>query len=184
MPLTQSTFAAVVLEDTDGRWEIFRGKLREKPAMSYGHNRAARVLARQLILQLNPDEFDVLQNAGHVSLADGDSYIPDVAVVPTALAIGLSENQRRFEAYSSPLPLVVEIWSPSTGTYDVGHKTPGYMARGDFEIWRIHPFEREIRIWKRQSSGDYSSSTANSGTISLHAMWDVAIDVESLFVAG
>jgi Uma2 family endonuclease len=109
MPLTQSTFAAVVLEDTDGRWEIFRGKLREKPAMSYGRNRASRVLARQLILQLDPDEYDVLQNAGHVSLPDGDSYIPDVAVVPTILAASLSKSPRRFEAYSSPLPLVVEI---------------------------------------------------------------------------
>lgn len=28
------------------------------------------------------------------------------------------------EVYDTPLPLVVEVWSPSTGSYDVDAKVP------------------------------------------------------------
>jgi hypothetical protein len=31
--------------------------------------------------------------------------------------------------FSQPLPLVVEVWSASTGDCDVNTKIPGYMAR-------------------------------------------------------
>jgi Uma2 family endonuclease len=43
------------------------------------------------------------------------------------------------ELYVEPLPLVVEVWSPSTGQYDVDEKLPEYQRRGDLEIWRFHP---------------------------------------------
>ena len=39
-----------------------------------------------------------------------------------------------------PLPLVAEVWSPSTGDYDIDTTAPVYQRRGDLEIWRIHPF--------------------------------------------
>jgi Uma2 family endonuclease len=169
-----------LLEETDGRHELYEGELREKPPMSFGHNRTMRRLVRQLITQLPEDVCDVLQNAGHTAIPGGNSYIPDVAIVPASLTEALQTNLRAFESYSSPLLLVVEIWSPSTGTYDVDRKIPGYQQRGDLEIWRVHPFNRVVTIWRRQDNGRYVESEARGGTMALHALPDVTIDLDAL----
>ena len=178
--LTQATPVAPSLEETDGRHELYDGELRERPPMSQGHNRTARRLARQLHQQLPEEDFEVLHQAGHTAIPGGNSYIPDVAIVPTASVAALGE--RTFESYVEPLPLVVEIWSPSTGTYDIDRKLPGYQARGDLEIWRIHPFERTVRIWRRQADGGYAESLHREGSLTLHALPQVTIELEQLFV--
>lgn len=181
MPLSQATLAALVLEDTDGRLEIFQGKLQEKPPMSFGHNEAIWELGRQLTAQLSRNAYRVRQNAGHLFIANGDSYIPDVIVVPVDLIAELQAKPRTLEAYSEPLPFVAEVWSPSTGSYDIDCKIPGYQTRGDLEIWRVHPFDRQITLWRRQADGHYVESVVRDGTVTLHALPDVTIDVADLF---
>jgi Uma2 family endonuclease len=180
MPLTQETFAALVLEDIDGRWVIHNQKRREKPPMSLGHNRIARKLMRRLLAELPEDEFDVLVNDGHLALPHGDSYIPDVAIVPIHLLNQLGSDFT-FESYSAPLPLVVEVWSPSTGNYDVDAKVPRHQLRGDAEIWRIHPFERTLTAWRRQPDCSYVESAHASDGIALAALPEIAIDLDELF---
>jgi Uma2 family endonuclease len=181
MPLSQATFAAVVLEDTDGRWEIHRGKLREKPDMSFGHNETIWCLAEQLMPQLAPDRYRVRQNAGHLKYGDELSYIPDVIIVPVELTRAFRADPRAFEAYTDPLPFVVEVWSPSTGAYDIDAKIPGYQRRGDAEIWRIHPFERTVTVWRRQSDGAYAETRHTAGVLRLAAIPSVTIDLDELF---
>lgn len=149
--------------------------------MSFGHNRTARGLARQLILQLSPDEYEVLQNQGHASLPGGDSYIPDVAVVPSVLTAVFLSDPRRFETYSDPLPFVAEIWSPSTGNYEVDVKIPGYQRRGDAEIWRIHPFDRTVTIWRISTDGHYVETLYRSGVLELQALPGIHISLDELF---
>lgn len=85
------------------------------------------------------------------------------------------------ESYSSPLPLVVEIWSPSTGDYDVDSKIPEYQRRGDLEIWRIHPFERTLIIWRRQPDGSYTEEHVTGGIVTPVALPNVSIDLNTLF---
>ncbi len=181
MPLTAETFAALVTEDTDGLWEIHRAKLREKPAMSFGHNEAQSLLAAQLVVQTSGMNFRVRQNAAHVMIANGDSYIPDVAIIPLRLTETFRTNPRQFEVYAEPLPFVAEIWSPSTGNYDVDAKIPGYRSRGDSEIWRIHPFDRTVSIWRRQADGSYKESEVRTGRVELSAISGVSIDIDQLF---
>jgi len=181
MPLTAETFAALVIEDSQGRWEIDRQKVREKPPMSFGHNQTARNLARQLILQLSPDLFDVLQNSGHALLPNGDSYIPDIVVVPNALTSPFQMNPKLFEAYEHPLPFVAEIWSPSTENEDIDATIPGYRLRGDLEIWRFYPFDRTASIWRRKVGGEYQESEVRTGSIELFAIPGITIDVGQLF---
>lgn len=75
----------------------------------------------------------------------------------------------------------VEIWSLSTGTYDVDRKIPGYQARGELEIWRIHPFGRVVTIWRRQDDGRYVESGPRGGTIAPDTVPDVLIDLDALW---
>ena len=75
---------------------------------------------------------------------------------------------------------MVEIWSPSTGTYDIGDKLAGYQQRGDEEIWRIHPYEQTLTLRRRQSDGTYAEMVIREGSVQPVSLPGVGIDVEML----
>ena len=75
---------------------------------------------------------------------------------------------------------MVEVWSPSTGDYDVDAKLPVYQQRGDLEIWRIHPYERTLTTWRRQPDGSYEETLHRDGTITPVALPGVTIDLGAL----
>lgn len=184
MPLTEETYRRVALEDPEGQWELHRGRLREKPAMSFKHNDLAFELGHTLRLQIDPSTYRVRVNAGRVHYTDELYYIPDVLVVPVAFTSQLRDRADLLESYDQPLPLIVEIWSPSTGDYDVNAKLPEYRKRGDLEIWRLHPFERTLTAWRRQPDATYVESIQTGGTIAPDALPGVTIDLDLLFAGS
>ncbi len=181
MPITEQTYRRVALEDPEGHWELHRGHLREKPPMSYRHNYVTVYLGGQLLQQLDSAEFEVRINSGHVHRVEETYYIPDVFVLPVS-AIGPDRDRPDIlEIYDQPLPLVVEIWSPSTGTYDVNTKLPEYRRRGDLEIWRLHAFERTLTVWRRQPDGDYVETIYDGGHVQPASLPGVTIDLDHLW---
>jgi Uma2 family endonuclease len=175
-------FEQFALEHPDGRWELHRGEVREKPSMAAGHNFAQRRLVYQLIRQLDENEFVVSMDVGRVARTTMSFYLPDVFVIPAAVAAAQLRQPRELEVYRDPLPLVVEIWSPSTGAYDIDEKVPEYMARGDLEIWRLHPFARRLTAWRRRPDGAYEEVEFTGGVVRLHALPDVSVDLDALWV--
>lgn len=182
MPVSQKTYLQVALEDFEGQWELHCGSLRQKPGMSVEHNHFMTRLFAQLIQQLDEREFTVRSNSGRARRSSESFYIPDVFVVPMELVRRVRNLRRRgLEFYEAPLPLVVEIWSPSTGAYDVDSKLPEYQRRGDLEIWRIHPYERTLTAWQRQPDGSYAESLHRGGMLQPVALPQVTIDLDALF---
>lgn len=181
MPLTEETYRRVVLEDPDAQWELHRGRLREKPPMTHGHNSLMVRLGLRIGPQLDWDRFELRINAGHVRHGGRSFYVPDVYVLPAEATIPFRGRRDLLEAYDVPLPLVVEIWSPSTGSYDADEKRPDYRARGDTEIWRLHPDETTLRAWRSQSDGSYVESVHTSGTLTPSALPGVKVDLDALF---
>ena len=181
MPLTEQTYHRIALEDPEGQWELHEGRPREKPAMSYRHNFAIVYLGAQLLRQLDPARFEVRLNLGHVRHADETYYVPDLFVLPVALLGPDRDRPDVLEVYDAPLPLVVEVWSPSTGGYDVDAKLPAYERRGDLEIWRLHPFERTLSARRRQPDGSYAETVHRGGIVRPAALPEVAIDLDALF---
>jgi len=180
--MSEAEFLDFVLADPEGRtWELWEGELREKPGMSSDHNWRMFYLGHLLQLQLNVDEYHARVNAGFLPRPETSYYIPDVAVIPVAMEREQDHLPGSLELYRHPLPLVVELWSPSTGRYDVDVKLADYQRRGDAEIWRLHPFERTVRVWTRQPDGSYAETLHREGTIRLAALPDVTIDLALLF---
>lgn len=108
--------------------------------------------------------------------------IPDLCVSPVALTLRLNaERPHALEVYDEPMPLVGEIWSPSTGDYDVEEKLVEYQRRGDREIWRIHPIDRTLTAWRRQPDGRYTETIYREGTVEPAFLPGVAIDLTALF---
>jgi len=181
MPVSGQTFEQLALEDPEGHWELHCGQLRKKPPMTFEHNEVADELHSRLKEQLDRNRFRVRLGMGHVRRSAENYYIPDVFVIPIELTRPLRGRRDVLEAYDAPLPLVVEIWSPSTGDYDVDTKLSEYQRRGDFEIWRIHPFDRTLTAWRRQPDGSYTESHFAGGTVQPVALPNVTIDLDALF---
>ena len=180
MPVSEATYERVALEDPEGKWELVCGRLRSKPGMTTAHNRAEEALARRLMAQLDEAEYSVRIENGRLRISATTFYIPDLCVIPRALEDPKLDDSS-LEIYAEPVPLVVEVWSPSTGNYDVGTKLLEYQQRGDLEIWRIHPIERTLIAWRRLPDGSYAETLHNAGSVRPLALPQVSIELESLF---
>ena len=181
MPISEATYEQVALEDPEGQWELVCGRLRRKPEMTTEHNGVQRRLDRRLQLQLNEDDYIVSAGSACLRISTGSFYVPDLCVLPTAVEQRRRETPGRFEVYEEPMPLVVEVWSPSTGEYDVETKLLEYQWRGDHEIWRIHPYEHTLIAWRRQPDGSYAELLITGGTVQPVALPGVTIALEGLF---
>lgn len=133
-----------------------------------------------MAVEVDRASYIVRITAGHVRRSSENFYIPDVYVVPAEL-FRAQRGTRRLEVYEAPLPLVVEVWSPSTGLYDVDSKLPEYQRRGDLEIWRLHPYERTLTAWRRQPDGTYTETSFAGGAVRPVALPNVVIDLDALF---
>jgi len=180
MTVSETTFIKLALEDPEGHWELVCGRPRQKPDMTVDHNFAMRELTFQLSTQVDRTRYTVASNAGHVRRSSESYYIPDLFVIPRELERA-QLGQRTLEAYAAPLPLVVEIWSPSTGDYDVESKLPEYKKRGDAEIWLVHPYERTVMSWVRQPDGTYAETLYTEGSVRPAALPGVVIELATLF---
>ena len=181
MSITEQTFEELVLNDPERQWELHHGRPREKPNMSIDHHRVTMRLNHQFGRQLDLDRFDLRLNLGHVRRVDQTYYIPDLYIVPIGSTEPLPGLPDQLEVWDIPLLLVVEVWSPSTGTYDVASKLPEYQLRGDQEIWRVHPFDRTLMAWRRQQDGSDALTMHTEGSIQPIALPGVTIDLDALF---
>lgn len=181
MPVTEQTYLQLALEDPHGQWELYCGALRQKPNMTFEHNFITTRLFTRLIQQLDENVFQVRTNIGHVRRSSESYYIPDVYVVPMELIRPHRGRRNELEVYEVPLPLVIEVWSPSTGDYDVETKLREYQQRGDREIWLIHPYDRTLAAWRAQPDGTYTESVMTEGKVRPVELPSVEIDLGALF---
>lgn len=181
MPVSAETYERVALEDGDEQWELDCGRLRKKPLMTTEHQSSMDLLAGQCYRQLDPSEYRIRVNSGRLRISTGTFYVPDLCVIPTAMVLRLKERPGTFEVYTDAVPFVVEIWSPSTGEYDVDTKLLEYQWRGDAEIWRPHPYEHTVVAWRRGADVSYTETILTGGIVQLAALPHVSIDIEAIF---
>jgi Uma2 family endonuclease len=179
--LTEEEYRQFALGDPQGQWELVDGELRKRPGMSVEHGGVMMGLIEQLLSQLDRSVYRLRATHARLRRSAVTYYVPDVAVIPAALEQALRARPGSLDAYPEALPLVVEIWSPSTGNYDITEKLPDYQARGDLEIWYIHPYERTLTAWRRLPDGGYAESIHRGGTVSPPSLRGVTIDLDALF---
>jgi Uma2 family endonuclease len=93
----------------------------------------------------------------------------------------LKREPGTFEVYEEPMPLVVEVWSPSTQKYDQTDKLPEYRLRSDQEVWFIHPYERTLTAWRKQPDGSYAETQHTEGSVQPAFLPNVTIELATLF---
>lgn len=178
--MTEQEYRALALTDAGRLTELWDGEPREKPTMSIDHGWTISKLGYDLMRQLDWGRHQVRINHGRVRRTERNYFIPDVMVVPVAFVHELGDP-RSLDAYDRALPLVAEVWSPSTGAYDVGEKLAEYRRRGDEEIWYLHPIQRTLTAWRRRADGRYEATTYREGVVRPASLPVVAVDLEVLF---
>ena len=177
--ISEEAYLRFVLSGVEGSWELHDGRLVEKPAMTFRHGQIPMLLGHFLLSQLDRAQFQVVSEL-RVRRSSATVFVPDLMVVPAAYSEEIRDRPV-LAIFSDPLPLVVEVWSPSTGDYDVDAKLPVYQQRGDLEIWLIHPYERTLTAWRRQPDGSYQETIPREGVVKPAALPGVAIDLGALF---
>lgn len=178
--ITEQEYRDLALDDPDRGWELWDGALVEKPPMSIPHTDIGSFLGHLLQGQLDRREYRVHVNGARAIYTPRNYFIPDVAVIPATLVLPFMRDPRSLDAFPEPLPLVVEIWSRTTGDYDVAAKLPIYRARGDREIWFLHPYERTVAAQRRQPDGTYVETVYRGGIVPVASLPGVAIDLDAL----
>lgn len=181
MPVSAETYERVALEDPESRYELVCGRLYRKPDVTTEHAGVINRLDHFLQRHLDIDEFEVRASYGRLRVPGGNYRIPGICVIPRTMVLRLRQHPGTFEVFDDPVPLVVEVWSPSTGSYDVHTKLVEYQLRRDREIWYIHPYEHTLRAWRLQPDGSYTETSYTGGTINPVALPGVSIEIDRLF---
>lgn len=179
--MSEGAYREFALSDPDGKWELIRGHLQEKPAVTVAHSVVIMTLAPLLLQQLEPTQCRVSCGLARLRVSGDTYYMPDVVVIPTKTMEKLAENPHALDAYPEPMSLVVEAWSPSTGNRDIELKLPDYQRRGDAEIWYIYPYERTLTACRRLANGDYEETILGVGIVRPASLPHVAIALNDLF---
>lgn len=138
-------------------------------------------LAGVLWRTLLREQFHLRVMGGRLQCGGHTCFVPDLFVVPVEFVRLRRGQPNTLEVYTEPLPLVVEVWSRSTGEYDVDSKLPEYRARGDLEIWRVHPYEKSVTAWRRQPDGTYEERLYTEGAIEPPSLPGLRIELAELF---
>jgi Uma2 family endonuclease len=157
--MSEGEYEAFVLSAPEGVWELHEGRLVEKPVLDGARGTVVSRLAGQLLTQLDPAEYTVHVNEARLRAPGETVLIPDVVVLPAEAGV----TGACLQLLTRPVPFIVEVWAPPTADYDVDARIPVYQARGDREIWRLHPTERTLTTWVRQRDGTYVETIYQSG---------------------
>jgi Uma2 family endonuclease len=179
--MSEQEYQEVILSGVQGSWELHDGRLVEKPGMTFEHGDIAFELGHLLRSQLDRRQFRIAINDWRVRQPAATIFIPDIVVIPANFAEEFRGQPGKLAIFSRPLPLVVEVWSASTGDYDVAAKIPIYQQRGDLEIWRVHPFERTLTAWVWLPDGSYRETLYREGSVTPAALPEVTIELDALF---
>ena len=180
--MSEQEYERFVESHPDGQWELHDGVLVEKPGMSWRHLDVIGELVHLLRSQLDRSQYAVFAE-GRARRPTDTIFLPDVMVLPAAYGRDIVDDFG-LAIFSEPLLLVVEVWSQSTGDYDLTAKIPVYQQRGDRDIWRLHPFERTLLRRVRQPDGSYLETIHHGGIVTLAALPDVEIDLDWLLGGG
>jgi Uma2 family endonuclease len=172
----------MVLAHPGSKLEMLDGEWREKPTMTIPHNLAQVRLVRQLVPQIDFDRFDLRIDNVHLARPNSTFFIPDVCILDSPGNRAIGETMAGLETITVPCLLVAEIWSPTTGAFDLSQKIPEYIARGDREIWLLHPYDLTLTAWRQQPDGQYEKSTYQGGNVELMSIPGIVIDLAALFV--
>jgi Uma2 family endonuclease len=147
------------LPDDGLQYELLDGVLLVSPAPLLGHQRVVRKLCGVLEKACTAG-YEVYFAPVDWRPDDRTSLQPDLLVVP----IDIAEGARNLRI---PLPLAVEVLSPSTRLKDLTYKRAKYEEAGVRAYWVVDPAEPSIQAYELRD-GHFVDVGSAGGHDSLH----------------
>jgi Uma2 family endonuclease len=130
-------------------YQLIAGELIMSPSPVLSHQRIIRRLALRL------DDFIQRKQLGEIVLSPMDVYLTEEDVYQPDLIFIRKENVHLLDPNDRIrfVPdLVIEVLSPSTGSYDYSRKKRIYCERGVREYWIIDPEDRTIEVMVKEGA--------------------------------
>ena len=143
------------LDLPDGyRAEIIDGSIIVSPTPTYRHARIVRAVER-LVIDVLPGDLVTLQMVTVENAATGDRYVPDLLVMPTAVADGEDWDGPEWIRPMEAVEFALEVVSPSSALHDWKAKAQGY-ARARVPLYLVvDPRLGEIALFSDPDGHDY-----------------------------
>jgi Uma2 family endonuclease len=167
------------MPDDGQRYELLQGELFVSPAPGGNH---------QLVLgELHGHFFILLKKhpVGRAVVAPCDVRLSPNDLVQPDLIFFRNEQIEQFsnKSFSGAPAFVIEVISPSTGSYDRGRKAALYMQWGVEEYWIVDPDKKRILV---HTAAEYTSMPriVTSGIIVSSVVPEYTIDLVELFAVS
>ncbi len=147
MSATATMTAEELLRDPEreGRFELVRGELQERPVPDYRHGRVGVTTTIVVGGFVRQHELgDLLQDGGFVFERDPDTvFLPDLSFVRADRVPPLDQQQ----GYPELVPdFVIEILSPSNTVLETAERVRIYLATGVWLVWLLNPRQRSVSV--------------------------------------
>lgn len=151
-PITASYYRE--LPEGPPYYQLIDGNLEMTPAPNSYHQIVARNLNRAL------DRYIADRDLGDLFFAPIDLYLADINVFQPDfifMAIDSQAHIKKDGIHGGP-ELVIEILSPSTAKFDLGHKKSVYARCGVLEYWIVDPETRSVTVFDFEKSAEEPSA--------------------------
>lgn len=142
----------------DERWELIDGgAYNMSPAPGSIHQRVSMDLSRQFSTYLKGKPCKVFAAPFDVRLSEQSGLSDDAieTVVQPDLVVVCDPSKLDDRGCKGAPEIVVEIVSPSTGSYDLTTKFDLYQKYAVKEYWIVMPGEQAVMVFKLQKNGVY-----------------------------
>jgi Uma2 family endonuclease len=170
----------------DERWELINGVAYDmSPAPGRRHQEISIALASQFYTYLKGKlckVYDAPFDVRLVETVDEHDNVTCTVVQPDIVVICDSSKLDNRGCKGAP-DIVVEIVSPSTGSYDLTTKFDMYQRHSVKEYWIVLPEEQTVMVFKLQQNGMFGSPDRFGGTdrIAVTMLGELIIDLADVF---
>ncbi|MFL1376171.1 Uma2 family endonuclease [Nocardiopsis protaetiae] len=163
------------------RAEVVGGRTVVSPTPTYRHARIVHGVER-LITGILPDDLVTLQMVTVENAATGDRYVPDLLVMPIAVADGEGWDGPEWIRPMEAVEFALEVVSPSSALHDWKVKAQGY-ARSRVPLYLVvDPRLGEIALFSDPDGHDYRevARAVRGGHVRLPEPFGVELAAEGL----
>lgn len=175
------------LELPDGyRVEIINGSITVSPTPTVRHADIVTEVHESLLeVGLRAKGLRALQMITLEIAKTGDRYVPDLVVMPTALARGKEWDGPSWIRPAEEVELVVEVVSPSSAHHDWTNKAKGYAQAGVPLYLVIDPKQDEVALFRQPEGDEYQEVTRalRSGSVRLPKPFDLHLEATDLLLS-
>ncbi|RKX73627.1 MAG: Uma2 family endonuclease [Spirochaetes bacterium] len=174
---TPKTYADYAKLPEGAPYQLIGGMFVKSPSPTVNHQRIIKRIAQTLIPLEEKGLGELFHAPIDVYLSDTETYQPDIIFITVERLFIIGEKK-----IEGAPDMVIEVLSPRTAYYDLGHKMKTYQKSGVREYWVVDPMEKSIELYENAGKVFHLSSKAEKrGEVQSMLFPSLHVCAESIF---